>query len=461
MNTDPGATPNPLNPSEGSGGASSPDMIQPAQGTPADDTTKVNSLDPAGRPMEQIASEPPKKKKTGLIIGIIIALLALIGGGVAAAVILMNMNKPDAVAVAMEKLMTGKVPANMAIDGSIDISLSNAKISFKKIKVDLDSKMVVGSAINASSATMTLTDRGGEDYSVKLGEVYADSGDLYIKIDGAVDFLEDSPILDLMGDDDAEATNCVSDASGMTNCAEVTTDCVGSTDGTTDCAEVATSYSMASAIQSMLLGIAEKVDGEWLKISMDEVGQYSGGAVSNSAMACVADLASGINKNSNTAAQLYGKYPFISSTTEGVKVASKGNPVYLVSIDNANLASFVNSVQNSNLVDDLYDCLGWSDTTSISVEDAAKAVEALPKLYVEVNDNNDFTRAYLEFEAMDGDATVAIDLGFSYPNNVNISEPVEYINFSTLMQEIMSSMFTMQVDETTVVDVTTTESSAQ
>ena len=44
--------------------------------------------------------------------------------------------------------------------------------------------------------------------------------------------------------------------------------------------------------------------------------------------------------------------------------------------------------------------------------------------------------------------TLTTDLGFAYPTNINVAEPVEYKDFSTTIQEIMTSMYVLPGTET-------------
>ena len=75
-----------------------------------------------------------------------------------------------------------------------------------------------------------------------------------------------------------------------------------------------------------------------------------------------------------------------------------------------------------------------------------EVVNTMPTIYTEVDNDNNFSRLYLVSDLNDGEGTMTIDLGFSYPENVNVSEPVEYKDFSEVLQEVMSSMFTIDTD---------------
>ena len=104
--------------------------------------------------------QPAKSaKKTGLIVGLIILLVALIGGGVAAAILIANGSSNDPVAMAMQKIMSGETPPNVAIDGDINILSNDPDASIKRVNIDLDSDIVVGSMINTSSAVLSFTDK--------------------------------------------------------------------------------------------------------------------------------------------------------------------------------------------------------------------------------------------------------------------------------------------------------------
>ena len=88
--------------------------------------------------------------------------------------------------------------------------------------------------------------------------------------------------------------------------------------------------------------------------------------------------------------------------------------------------------------------MGWDDNVTITKEDITKLTSKMPKIYVEVNANNDFTRLYLESDISDGIATAVIDLGFSYPTNINVSEPVEYTDFSKFLQTLFTNMYSTE-----------------
>ena len=484
MNENPGGMPNPLNPTPAAGPAPNPmpsatpspapspvtpvptasptpnttPTQAPAQPVvPVTNTIKVDSLAPEDRPMEKAApteAAPAKKKKTGLIAGIIAVVAVLVLGGVAAAIAIIMMNQVDPVTAAMKKIMDGEAPTNVAIDGDINITLNDEFSPVSNIKIALNSKLISSSAINNSVANVTTTIRNVGDFNIEFDEVYAGNGDLYFKIDGATSALEDSGILYLLNlsNQMPEQIDCGEDAVCQTTEIQALTCTNGENceltkiddtklnvlDGGQNVLDANTIAYFAS-----LVGVIEVIDGEWLKVSVDELNMLSGGMTASSDISCVTNLVSNINTNSNSAIELYSKYPFISSTNKDVKLASKNYPVYQISVDSEKFANFVNSIQNSEMTANLYSCLGWTDNVSVSKDDVVKMVNTMPKIYAEVDSENNFTRLYLTSDLNNGEGTMMIDLGFSYPTNVNVSEPEEYKNFSDVIQEIMSSMYSL------------------
>ena len=469
MNDNPGETPNPLNsapgavPEQNAGATDVVDDVASASnvnvGQPttqpvsdasinqtaaqsveiAQQQTAVASLDPTGRTMNQAAeiSDTPKPKKTGLIVGIIIGAVALIGIIVAVILVMLNMNKANPVETAMQKLLSGNAPQNVAIDGDINILVNDRNQPLKRINIDLDSDIVVGSMINTSSAVLTITDWSDKDYSIKFEEIYAANGDLFFMIDGATAALEDSGLLNLINPNSTPTTNCVTDESGATNCETpiVEVDCAGDV----DCMSEQTTVDASNLLVNTIMSVIEAADGTYLRISTDELNFIN--ESSNSQISCVTDFISNVNKNSNSTLDLYNKSPFVKASDKSITISSLSNPVYQVNIDSQKFADFINAMQNTELAGSLYSCLGWSNHAYVDVTDVDELVSQLPELYVEVNDNNDFSRIYLESDINDGVATATIDLGLSYPTNVNASEPVEYTDYSTFIETLFKDMY--------------------
>ena len=434
MNENPAGTPN-LGPAPG--------------GTPVANQATTASPVVQGQPSDVVGAnptapatvEPVKKKKTGLIIGIVIAVIALIGVATAAALILPKLGREDAVSLAMQKILTGNAPTNVAIDGEFNYLISQEGSPIKRININLDTDIMVGSMINTSSAVLTFTTFENKDYSVKFNEIYAADGNIYFKVDGATAALEDSGILDLIF------------APTVQDCSDEITDCSGVAEcETDDCVETLTDETLdadTKAETSGIIDIVEVVDGVWIRVSSDSLSSTDDSSIlKESPISCVTDFVTTISKNFNVTADLYNKYPFITSTTKDVIIPSKNSQVYLIGVDNEKLAGFLKAMQNPDLVDDLCICLGYDDS-----EELDEVLNDFPKVYAEINGDNNFSRLYLESELDDGAATLTIDLGFEYPSNVNVTEPVDYTDFTEVIQQFFSGFYELSDTEPTQVEV--------
>lgn len=412
----------------------------------------VESLDPSGRPMEKVVetAAPKKRKKTGLIIGFVVCLFIAVGCGVAAILMLMNGDK-DPVAAAMKKLMSGEGPTNVVVDGSIEFNTNDNSLPISKMIVDLKSQTKAGSMINASSADVTLVLADNNEVTFGFEEVYATTGELYFKIDGVADLLEKINIIQLLsGQPTVNNVDCATNGADDVNCLVQTTDC--ETDGTCEITDyliedidaIASQDEGFSEVINLLLGAVKVIDGEWLKVSVDELGMLSNGMTVDSNMSCMINMVDSINTNSNSAAELYNKNPFLGSTTENVTIDSKLNPVRELTIDDEALADFVNSIQNSEMTKELYDCLGWENNVTVTAGDVAAAISQFPAIYVEVDKDDNFSRLYMVTQAEDATGTITIDLSFSYPTKINVSEPVEYMTFEDVVQKVMMSIYNLE-----------------
>ena len=477
MNENPGETQNPLNPNN------NPLDANPADSTPLEEIVEevqtvsvepmpnpVNSAssesvanDPLARPMEQApVTEPekPKKKKTGLIVGIIIAAIVLIGGGIAAALIIMNLNRGDAVAKAFEKIISGNAPANVVTDGTLTFTSNEEDSLLSSIQIKLNSEAATGSMLNSSSAIVTAIFSNGRSAQFGFDETYAENGDLYFKLSGLTNAMEDyTAALQDAASQRAEGTTettCAEDENGEMVCSEQAIEVVDceSADGcasTVSPSDITTSDSteMLEGLSS-ILSIIETADGEWLRISTDELTELSDMAQSESDATCLVNMISDAKSNSNSIAGMYSKNPFITSTTEGVTLASKsGDPVYKVTFNNEKFSAFANEFKNSTLVENLFGCMGY-DSEDVNMNTVTEMLGNLPTFYVEVDKDYDFTRLYFTADLAESKMSLTSDLIFSYPVNINVAEPSEYTDFSTMFQEMLTSMYALPGTENAV-----------
>lgn len=388
MDKNGGETPNPLNPTPAAAPAPTP--------APAAAPAPETAPDPAARPMQQAETATPSsspKMKKGIIIGIVICLFLAVGCGVTAALLALNPGNGSSFSAAMTKLINGETPANVLTNGDINLTINNEDSPISAVKINLKSEMIPSSLINSSVANVTLTLSSGTEASFEFDEIYADGGDLYFKIENATDAAE--AITDDLGVDEPEE----------------------------------------------IIEFIEGLDGEWLKISTDEITSAMGGmATSSETTACLTNFASDIKSNKSSLAEIYNNNQFVTATTENVSVTSKRYPVYLVSLDSDKLTNFANAVQNTESIGDFYTCMGYEEA-DIDTDSIVKAANQIPKLYVEIDNDNNFARFYTTTSVSDNAATITIDLNFDYPTNVNVSEPTEYRNFNDVISEIFGGMY--------------------
>ncbi len=470
MNENPGGTPNPLNPTPLDANPSEPmgettqqpvldepvreepvstNPVQESASQPlteelVEESVHVSSLDPEGRPMEkaaEVATPAPKKKKTSLIVGLVVCLFIAVGCGVAAVLMMMNSAK-DPVSFAVEKLISGDVPTNLGVNGQIEISANDENSSLSKATIVLDSRLKTGSMINATNADVTLVTNDAEEYSFSVNEVYADSEDLYFKIEKKeLELLEQNE--QVLDETLLDETNCAGDESGMTNC-------VTETEAVTEEDE---EIIYQDGTTGMLDGIVSMLGGQWLKLSLASSDWITGGLSMDGEMACVVDAAKSLSTNSNSLAEIYNKNPFIGSVADNIPINSNLNQLRQITIDSEKFTNFVNAIQNTAFTSAINECLDSYNEDTISADDILNNLGKLPAIYVEVNPDNTFSRFYTRALSDDGEYTITIDLSFTYPESINVSAPAEY----TDLEELMKNLLDFDVDDDVIEDETEVE----
>ena len=427
-------------------------------------------VDLMARPMEKApVPEPvqPKKKKTGLIVAGIIAAVVAIGCGVAAAIIF-ALNSGDPVAKAIEKIASGNLPAYANITGAITITPNEENPVLSNLQVNLDSSASTTSLVNTTKASVTANFANGDAVDFTVEEKYGSNGDLYLRFSDIAEAIES--YTNAMNNSSVTTTdNCIEDENGNTICDEETLETVETVDCETadGCQSLnATNGSNlgGSDVMGSMLGsfgeIFDMVDGEWLRVSVDELSALTNGSGVDNETTCIANVIANPNNYKNGIVEAYNNNQFISSTTEGVKIASKsGQPVRKVVINNEKLNGFKNAVKNTTLYKDLMDCSGSNNVESTS----SSTLSNIPTMYVEVDKDYNFTRVTFdapvstttsvtdcdcddpndcdcENETSAG-ANANVDFSISYPDRIDVAEPTEYTDLSSLLQQLFLNMY--------------------
>ena len=382
--------------------------------------TVVGTATPGAAAAAVAAEAPKKKSKGGLIAALIISFLVLVGGGVAAAIMVLKpFGTRDAVPAAVAKLFSSERPKNVAANGQVTISLDDNSLGISSLKVDINSSINTTTPENSTSVALTLTLVGDTVLTLNADEMYTSGGDLYLKVAGITDFLEDyvdyyqrGTIVDC---NDGKYYNDDMDCSALIGYDPT----VETINGITDSLEF--------------------IDDEWIKISSSDFGgiasMFSG---NDTATQCLLDTAEKIESYGISLSDLYNENPFIVSSTENLKIAQKKNQLYLINFDAANTTGFINSIANSAFTKKMLDCVGTSATNSnVSVKASyvQKMIDMFPVIYAEIDGNNNFTRLYLAYGDDSYDAV--IDLDFEYPSSITVSEPSKSIDLNTVLQQLL------------------------
>lgn len=479
MNENPGGTPNPLNPSPSvaptgaapAGVTPAPGGAQPVAPTPTQPTPTAQPVAPATQPIaattqpvataqpvaptqtqpatsvsvgEQLSAElakedlkasdsvvePKKKSKKGVVIALVILLLlAAIGGAVAAILILKPFGGKDAVPAAISKLFSSDRPKNVAASGKITATFGDSS-DVASLDVDFTSGLNTVSTEQYASATVTATFADESTFQFDANEIHVANGDLYLKVSGIAEALNNYQSQTL------EETNCLEDESGMTNCeATEYIDCID---------ETGEGCVVASPSESILdfIGVFEVIDNEWIHISSTSFSTITDTVSLDSPAQCLIEAAGNLGEYASNLSTIYKDNPFVTYSTDNLKIAQKKNPLYLLSFDANMLAGFVNAMPTSGFMNEMLACMdGEATNKDVTVADMEKIIAKLPVIYVEIDDQDNFTRVYLKGDSEDGSSTGIADISLSYPSAITVDEPEEYLELNSILAQLFSGFY--------------------
>ena len=158
-----------------------------------------------------------------------------------------------------------------------------------------------------TSATISATKQdGGDPIMIDIDEMYATSGDLYIRLNGIGDAIDD--IVTLNNTSVTDVIDCATNGTDDTNCIDdslITIDCETEEDCIIE--EEPEYYGDTSDLIDYLGAFAENpgaVDGEWFRISASSLSALTS-EDSGSNLSCLTNLTSDIKANSETITKLY------------------------------------------------------------------------------------------------------------------------------------------------------------
>ena len=395
---------------------------------------KDSIVEPAGK---------GKNKKHWLVIGAItLVIIAIICGATAIAIAVLT-NNEDRVTKAVDKLLTGQAPSIIGVNGKItgatkmnDGVETLLPVSNPSVEIKFDGTFDLKSSMNKveAEAKVSYSDDKDNQISIKVNELTNKDGNTFFKISGVSDLfnrLTSASYTDTSStdddDDDMYSGDYATDCSSSDE-----TDCITSTN---------TSTNILGAYGS---GLFDAVEDEWILISGDFAEAMSEATVFDNTSTCLINAFGTLPEYAKDIANKYKANPFITYSTDNLKISKRKNNLYKLGFDSAKLSAFVNSLSNNGFINELNACTGSmatnTDTDSTSLD---QTFSEFPDVYVEIDENYNFTRVYFDATAnVNGvsSTTTNADINIIYPTELKITDPTDYVDMSTLLYGAMTNV---------------------
>ena len=417
MNENPGETPMravPPAPVE----PMAPTSVQPVAPVP-------EPVAPTPEPQPVVMPTQPEapKKKTGLIVAIIALVVTVIAcAGVAIwALNPFGKGTDDRVPKALAGLFAEGAPTNVAMDGVVSLYSNPDKVvsPILGVTIDFNTELNTVSSANNTKAKITVIFADESELSFNADEIHTEDGNLYLKLSGIPEAIEkyrkENPSL-------------------IEDCATEDEDCMIEGD------EEATIETYFTMLES--LGILDVIDNEWIYIPSTSFSNVTELAELDAPTQCLIDAFGTVGEYTDDVASSYTDNPFITYSTENLTLEKKKNNLYRIGVDTDKFTGFVNAMSNSGFVNELNACMSEvAVNDDVETEDLVGVIEALPVIYVEVDENNKFTRIYLKADNSDETMTATADIDLSYPDTITVSEPSEYIDLSQVLSGVLNYFY--------------------
>ena len=365
-------------------------------------------------------------KKKALIIGAIVLLMIAIICGAAAIAIIMNSKGGDRVTKAIDKLLNGEMPNIVSVNGNINTVNEAETPTIGDVSISFN-----GAFDTISLAQTVSAEIGFNETSINLDEVRNKDGNVFFKLSG-LENLFAAPSL----------TTNEADPNGGAATVDVT-DCVGTAEGTDCSSSTVVTPATTTGLLSMYSGLFDAVNDEWILASGDFTEAMGSTELFDNSSTCLINALGTLPQYGEDFVNKYRANQFITYSTDKLEISKKKNELYRLGFDTDKLTEFVNSLSNNGFINELNACAGQTATNVDAVKDAvAEIFSDFPTVYVEIDDNYNFTRVYFKANTNNfGESmVVTADLGLSYPAKIEIVEPEEYVDMSTLLTGVMTQL---------------------
>ena len=352
------------------------------------------------------------KKKTGLIIGLAIAAVAVIGGGVGAIAYLNWHESPEqTLADAISNVWNAK---NIQAEATITGEAKDKDSDFSKIELKMN-MIATQNAASMSINTLSIDTKENGSYNLSVESAYSLDDDIYFKIGGIKEAFDGA--MKNVDKDEAEELE---------------------------------------AISSMVGGVIEVLDNQWIKIDSDllkEMGvkdQYD----------CYKEKAKALSSEDfkKKVAEIYENHGFIALKDDKVVKTEDSLSYYSIKIDNKESEAFGEEVEKLDEVkaltscfdskldadddedDELDDDLDLEFNDDIKKEDEQRDYDLL----VGISGWNHTLKA-VEAKSSDDDADMSIKLNLSYDEKA-VELPGDAKNAKDLVEELKKAIQSSALD---------------
>lgn len=384
------------------------------------------------------------RKKILIVGAMILLMIAIICGVAAAAIMFVGNGNDDRVTKAIEKLLNGETSSIVAVQGNIDAVPNTDDSTAGSFNLDFNGTFDTKSSMNTVSAKINTEISSGNKVSISIDELENEDGDIFFKVRGLDSLLGGS----------------------TTANSESLKKCVDSTDSV-KCLDTAGNVTVTDLI-SVYGGLVEVINNQWILTSdsfsdtMEDLGMFDNGS------ACLVNALGSLPEYGKDIAKKYKANQFITYSTDKLEISKKKNALYRIGFDDQKLTAFINSLSGNEFMNELNACVGNTATNTDAAEETVSDIfDTMPTIYVEVDDNDNFTRVYFRANTNwsvydDGSSdncqcvmapcncsagfyetpmAVTADLNLTYPNKLEINEPDDYIDMSDLVNKLMGNIF--------------------
>lgn len=328
--------------------------------------------------------------KTKLLIGFSIALTIAIVSLISLVIFFNSQSSPtQTITKAITKILSPDRAKKIQSTGNIKITSTTPSTPFKSLQLQLSSSADLEKLSSSTHTIATLKTQKDRSVFFDFESMNSDEKSFFIKINHLSETIHDPSFQDIFIPAD-------------------------------------------SKILTLFESVVKSIDNQWINLSISDLNTFIIDD-KTATVDCITSKLKTLPSLYPTFSDILNRNNFINATPLSPNLTQNSTPLYQIDLLPEPLTNFFNTLIASAIADHFRPCNNEDESFTFNSKDISEITRQISNLTVAIDSNYNFSQLHLTLHTEN--AEITLDFDFTYPEQLNIDQPTDYLPVSQLFQK--------------------------